>query len=435
MKKASIFFLILMLSICLFSCKNTDLKKPLDHIPSTEDKNTNLDCKHSFATMRSDAATCQKEGYRKLICTECGLEKTETLALTDHIYNKATCETPSRCIHCHVTASEALGHQWDTVDCTLDGFCQRCSAKRLAYQHTWKDATCTYAKICTTCKMTEGTALSHTWEDAVCVIPKTCTACKITEGAALGHSFENGICGICNVPAPSSGLLLKENTDGGYTVVGIGTCTDTNIILPNVYNQKPVTRIGANAFKNLTDIRSVYIPFGIVSLGEDTFEGCTDLISVYIPESITGVGMNIFKNCTSLTSVTLPETITFLSGFNGCTSLTEINIPKGVTQIGQDAFRNCTSLTKVKIPSSVTIISDGAFVGCKSLTNLVIPKNVKNISNVAFGGYNAEQDIFCEAEKKPTGWENSWYADFGSERVTHWGGTWEYVDGIPTIKQ
>ena len=73
------------------------------------------------------------------------------------------------------------------------------------HEHTWKDATCTDAKICTQCSTVEGNALGHTWVNATCTDPKTCTECNLTEGDALGHTWLEATydtpktCSICSL--------------------------------------------------------------------------------------------------------------------------------------------------------------------------------------------------------------------------------------------
>ena len=55
----------------------------------------------------------------------------------------------------------------------------------------------------------------------------------------------------------SKGLEFVSNGDGTCTVSGIGTCTNTDIKIPSVYNGEKVTGIGDEAFwrcKNLTDV-------------------------------------------------------------------------------------------------------------------------------------------------------------------------------------
>ena len=49
---------------------------------------------------------------------------------------------------------------------------------------------------------------------------------------------------------PSEGLEYTLSNDGTYySVTGIGTCTDTVIVIPNIYENLPVERIGESAFQ------------------------------------------------------------------------------------------------------------------------------------------------------------------------------------------
>ncbi len=59
----------------------------------------------------------------------------------------------------------------------------------------------------------------------------------------------------------SEGLEFTLNDDGkSYSVTGIGTCSDTDIVIPAVYNERPVTSIGNIAFYNCDGLTSITIP-------------------------------------------------------------------------------------------------------------------------------------------------------------------------------
>lgn len=60
--------------------------------------------------------------------------------------------------------------------------------------HSWLDATCTTAKTCSNCQISEGSALGHNWKDASCASPKKCTNCGIIEGMALPHDMSEATC-------------------------------------------------------------------------------------------------------------------------------------------------------------------------------------------------------------------------------------------------
>ena len=158
----------------------------------------------------------------------------------------------------------------------------------------------------------------------------------------------------------------------GYIVTGIGTCTDTDIIIPSVYKRLPVTNIGDGAFSGCTSLTSITIPSSVTSIGNDAFSDCTSLTSIIIPNSVTSIGNRAFSDCTSLES---------------------IEIPNSVTSIGNFAFSFCISLTSIEIPSSVTSIGYDAFMLCSRLT------------------------IYCEVSSCPSGWHSLW----NSGRPVVWG--------------
>jgi len=185
----------------------------------------------------------------------------------------------------------------------------------------------------------------------------------------------------------SEGLEFTLNRNQtGYVVTGIGSCSDTEIIIPPENQGLPVTSISAYAFRNCYRLTRITIPNGVTIIGLYAFEDCTSLTGITIPDSVTSIHVAAFYGCTSLTDITIPSSVTSIGGgaFIGCSSLTGVTIPSSVTSIGDSAFRSCTSLTGITIPSSVTSIGDSAFLGCTSLTGVTIPSSVTSIGDSAF---------------------------------------------------
>ena len=80
---------------------------------------------------------------------------------------------------------------------------------------------------------------------------------------------------------PSEGLAYTQNADGkGYTVSGIGTCTDTDVVIPSTYNNLPVTSIGYFAFSGCEGLASITIPSGVTSISSLAFHYCTKLETI-----------------------------------------------------------------------------------------------------------------------------------------------------------
>ena len=194
----------------------------------------------------------------------------------------------------------------------------------------------------------------------------------------------------------SEGLAYTLNSNGvSYSVTGIGTCTDADVIIPATYKTLPVTAIGNNAFDGYSSLKSVIIPDSVTSIGAYAFEDCSGLTNITIPDSVTSIGGCAFRYCTSLTNITIPDSVTSIESyaFFECSSLTNITIPDSVTSIDKHAFAYCRKLTNITIPDSVTSIDKHAFAYCSKLTDVTIPDGVTTIGVDVFYNCNSLTDI------------------------------------------
>ena len=218
----------------------------------------------------------------------------------------------------------------------------------------------------------------------------------------------------------------------GYIVTGIGRVINTNVVIPNVYNNLPVLEIGNQAFKNSKAI-SFIISENVTNIGDEAFYGCESLMSITIPDSVTGIGKSAFKNCILLKSVLIGNSVISIGdfAFDDCEALKTIKLPITVKNIGRYAFRNCFMLESITLPfvgGSTTAntyigyifgassysnnsefvpatlkeviildgcitIEDDAFYGCKSLTTITIPESLTSIGNSAFLGCSSLKTI------------------------------------------
>ena len=113
-----------------------------------------------------------------------------------------------------------------------------------------------------------------------------------------------------STPAYSEGLAYQLNRDRqSYKVMGIGECTDTELVIPQVYNALPVTSIERYAFYGCSGLTSITIPDSVTSIGSYAFYYCTGLTSVTIGNSATSIGIGPFVGCSGLTSVTFEGTV------------------------------------------------------------------------------------------------------------------------------
>lgn len=184
------------------------------------------------------------------------------------------------------------------------------------------------------------------------------------------------------------------------------------IILPEYFQDYPVTVIGRNtfsgneaitevtfsdtnttieeyAFRNCTSLETVYIPESVVTIGDRAFANCTSLQTVTMLSDIVSMPTNMFSGCSSLHDLTLSETIVdFGYGcFNGCSSLTDLGFVSGGVMLDSYAF-NGTGAESVELSDSLLAIPNHAFTNCPALTVVTIPESVALIQPYAFDWEN-----------------------------------------------
>ena len=252
---------------------------------------------------------------------------------------------------------------------------------------------------------------------------------------------------ICEWDGMESEGLEYALSAGGtdYIVSGIGTCKDTKLIIPSVYNGKPVVKIAESAFKGCKQLKSVVIPDSVTEIGKGAFSGCSNIESMTIPfvgASINpGSTLHNEKNCFGyifgseqyegsyvayqtiscinsrafyipdmLNKITLTGDKIPYSGFSQL-KVAEIILLGNVTSIPTSAFEGNTELKKIKIPRGCTeigFVSNGmhsgrVFSSCTNLQKVYIPLSLKNIDYNCFGNGNNITDVYYEGSE--TDWK------------------------------
>ena len=227
-----------------------------------------------------------------------------------------------------------------------------------------------------------------------------CTYNEIRTISPIAHRYDAGqdICTVCGIRKPSEGLAYTSNGDGTCFVSGIGSCTDTEIVIPAIAPTGDlVTAIGMYAFDGCTSLTSVYIPEGVTCIGEAAFVDCSGLTSIVIPNSVTVIENHAFEGCTGLMDTELPSSLVYIGtqAFANCQSISHITIPASVTSLGSGIFLYCINLRSVTFEKGISIsdIPSNSFYSCESLTSVYIPDGVKNIGNNAFGQCQSLTDV------------------------------------------
>ena len=238
-------------------------------------------CKEEHVLTHHDAvaATCTEAGSIEYwSCSECGKNFADEAAQ----------------VELSSVTVEALGHDfgaWVVVDpalCMKDGkqkqTCKNCGEEveevMKAPGHSFGDWTTVPGK--------EPTCTEQGTQE------RECSVCHTVEPRSIpanGHVYDDGgmICTVCGASRTSDKLAFTRNSDGGYTVAGIGKETGAEIYIPNSYQGLPVTAIGARAFAGNETITHIYLTGGVTSIGESAFDGCVNLSYVQISNSVTEI--------------------------------------------------------------------------------------------------------------------------------------------------
>ena len=184
----------------------------------------------------------------------------------------------------------------------------------------------------------------------------------------------------------SKGLAYQiHSNQKTCTITGIGTCTDTDIIIGTHIDGYRITDIAERAFSYCHSITSVEIADGITKIGKSAFYTCNSLTKISLPSTLNVIENSLLFDCRQLTTVIIPEGAQSIEkmAFASCASLKEISLPDSIKTIGNSAFYN-SALERIKLPNNLTVIEESAFSSCDYLSQIVIPNQVTTIGETAF---------------------------------------------------
>ena len=177
--------------------------------------------------------------------------------------------------------------------------------------------------------------------------------------------------------------LINDETEYRLTRYGSAPAT---IYIEDKYREKPVTEIGARAFKGYTVIEHVEIGDNVRTIGDNAFYGCKNLKTIKIGDSVTEIGVSAFQSCIQLETIEFSDSVTTLKGsaFAYCRALKTIDFPDNLQSIGTYAFSDCTALEEIVLPDSLTTLGGAAFTVNNSLKKVTIGRGLEEISASVF---------------------------------------------------
>ena len=105
----------------------------------------------------------------------------------------------------------------------------------------------------------------------------------------------------CVYETADDGIVYCLAGDASYEIVKYKG-NATSVTIPNTYNEKPVTAILPEVFKDNQTMTSVTIGSNITTIGASAFENCDGLTNVSLPDAVTFVGEDAFVDCDELAS-------------------------------------------------------------------------------------------------------------------------------------
>lgn len=107
----------------------------------------------------------------------------------------------------------------------------------------------------------------------------------------------------------SSGYLMYNASGTTAYITGLSTSgkAQSNLALeiPGTITYSGTTYrvwgFSSNAFKDASNLKSVFMYWGVRIIGESAFQGCTNITYVSLPSSLFRIDTNAFKGCSKLT--------------------------------------------------------------------------------------------------------------------------------------
>lgn len=228
----------------------------------------------------------------------------------------------------------------------------------------------------------------HTW----------CADCELRAGTTSAYEYSYYYYDVVAGPKYAGDVIIPEQSVGCGKM---GDCTHCTTV-----------GVGAEAFKECTDLHTILIPHTVTYIGANAFDGCTNLLGVTIPDLVTDIGSCAFKDCARIKDIVVPNLVEQIkdSTFYGCTLLQNITFGSGVVSLGANVFKGCYSLQSVTFTGAVPYgLNINQFSECINLETIYVPCGKANIYHNAIGwGYNIveifpyEYDIRSADETKGT---------------------------------
>lgn len=162
---------------------------------------------------------------------------------------------------------------------------------------------------------------------------------------------------------------------------------ESEVVIPDMYNGKPVTVIASSAFAKCHSLKRVVLGKNVRKISDYAFSECDSLESVKNSDQLTQIYSAAFAKCKKLKDFEFGANLEVLEdhAFSE-TAIVKFILPPKITEIKRYTFERCPKLKTVIFHDRLRIIREEAFSCCASLEIVELPISVQKVSPSAFGG-------------------------------------------------
>lgn len=220
---------------------------------------------------------------------------------------------------------------------------------------------------------------------------------------------------------------FKKALMGEIHLYQAGNLFDDNKEITAIEFTEKLETVKYRYFENLSGLKSLVLPEGIISIGYNAFENCSSLEKITLPDSVASLDTNVFLGCSSLKEITLGSNVSSLSKatFSGIDSLEKITvsednpyffsqsgilykksdysiicipkcikggivIPEGIKLLNYDDFSNHPFITSYSLPVSVEETKGAIFSNCPSLKSISLGAPIGSLFGQLFSSQAEE---------------------------------------------
>lgn len=157
----------------------------------------------------------------------------------------------------------------------------------------------------------------------------------------------------------SEGLEFQSNGDGTCSWTGLGTCTDTEIVVPKKNGNESVVSVASDTLNfTVENVTKVVLPETIKTIEEDAFDRVRCLKTIVLKEGLEKIEDSGFNGCEGLEDIKFPSTLKTIGehAFSDCKLLQEVILPEGLTELGKWSFSGCREIKKISVPSTLNML-------------------------------------------------------------------------------